>query len=242
MGTLKTLTVTAKSSVALKVVAAAVATLLVGGGVGVVVWANSAANQAAMAYRTQRETLDASLLKARQDGYTATDLAPITSQEATLERSQKPWFVLGEEPYYNDLTTRTSQLRSQLTTLERQLLSQAQADVTRQSSTAKTSITQAQQANAADLDIQGLQQRLDAVARAQGAAHSLKDYRAAAQQAQSVAQDAAALYSQVQQENQQIAQAAQQLIAQDAGNVGAIQAAGNQAVATANNDASIIAY
>ena len=243
MGTLRsTLTVTAKSSLALKVVAAAVAFLLVAGGVGVVVWANTAANQAAMAYRAERQRLDAGLLKARQDGYTATDLAPITSQEATLEISQKPWFVLGQEPYYNNLTTRTSQLRSELTTLERQVLLQAQADVTRQSSTAKASITQAQQANAADVDVQGLQQRLDAVARAQGAAHTLKDYRAAAQQAQSVAQDAAALLSQVQQENQQIAQAAQQLLSQNAGNISAIQAVGNQAVGTANNDASVIAY
>jgi hypothetical protein len=243
MGTLKsTLTVTAKSSIAIKVVAAAVAILVVAGGVGVVIWANTTANQAAMAYRTQRQQLDASLLEARQDGYTATDLAPITSQEATLETSQKPWFVLGEQPYYNNLTTRTSQLRSQLTTLERQVLTGAQADVTKQSNIARASITQAQQANAADVDIHGLQQRLDAVARAQGAAHTLKDYRAAAQQAQSVAQDAGALNSQVQQENQQIAQAAQQLLSQNAGNIGAIQAAGNQAVGTANNDSSIIAY
>src|SRR5215471_1862949 len=139
MGTLRSsLQGTVKGSIALKVVAAAVAILLVVGGVGVVIWANTAANQAAAAYRTQRQELDASLLKARQEGYTATDLAPITSQEATLETSQKPWFVLGEEPYYNNLSTRTTQLRSQLTTLERQVLAQAQADVIKQSSTART--------------------------------------------------------------------------------------------------------
>jgi lipoprotein-anchoring transpeptidase ErfK/SrfK len=233
---------TLMNSLALKVVAAAVAILLVAGGVGVVIWANTAANQSAAAYRTRHQELDASLLKARQDGYTATDLAPITSQEASLETSQKPWFVLGEEPYYNNLSTRTSQLRSQLTTLERQLLDEARTDSTKQSDAARTSITQAQQANAADLDVQGLQQRLDAVARAQGAAHTLKDYRAAAQQAQSVARDAAAVYSQVQQENQQIQQNAQQLLTQNGGNLQAIQTLGNQQVANANNDASVIAY
>src|SRR5260370_1437131 len=97
-------------------------------------------------------------------------------------------------------------------------------------------------ATAADLDVQPLQQRLDAVTRAQGAAHTLNDYRAAALQAQGVAQDAAALLTSTQQENQQIAQAAQQLATQTGGNVGAIQQAGNQAVFNANNDASVIAY
>src|SRR5215469_10832419 len=231
-----------KGSTALKVVAAAVAILLVAVGVGVVIWANTAANQAAAAYRTERLQLDASLLKASQEGYTTTDLAPITSQEARLEASQKPWFVLGEEPYYNSLTTRTRELRSQLTTLQRQVLDQAQAEVTRQSTAARASIAQAQQANAADVDVKGLQQRLDTVARAQGAAHTLKDYRAAAQQAQSVAHDAAAIYAQVQQENQQIQQNAQQLLTQNGGNLQAIQTLGNQQVGTANNDASVIAY
>jgi hypothetical protein len=103
-------------------------------------------------------------------------------------------------------------------------------------------MAQGQQANASDQDVQALQQRLDAVARAQGAAHTLKDYRAADQQATSVARDAAAMVSQVQQENQQIQQAAQQLISQNAGNLAAIQSAGSGAVANANNDASVLEY
>jgi lipoprotein-anchoring transpeptidase ErfK/SrfK len=233
---------TLMNSLTLKVVAAVAALVLVAGGVGVAVWSNSTANQSALAYKAKRDKLDAGLRTAGQQGYTAADLAPITSQESTLEASQKPWFVLGQAPYYDNLTTRTGGLQSQLTTLEQHLLDQARAGVTRQSDAARASIAQAQQANASDQDLQGLQQRLDTVARAQGAAHTLKDYRAADQQAQSVAQDAAAIYAQVQQENQQIQQAAQQLVSQNAGNLAAIQAAGNQAVAVANNSASIIAY
>ena len=230
------------NSLALKVVAAVVAVVLVAGGVGVAVWANSATNQAAHSYKTKRDKLDASLRTAAQQGYTTTDLAPITSQESTLESSQKPWFPPGQVPYYDNLASRTARLQVQLTALERQLLTEAQAEVAKQSDTAKTSITQAQQANASDQDVQGLQQRLDTVARAQGAAHTLKDYRAAAQQAQSVAQDAAAVVTQVKAENQQIVAAAQQIVTQDAGNLATIQATGNQGVATANNSASIIAY
>jgi lipoprotein-anchoring transpeptidase ErfK/SrfK len=233
---------TLMNSLALKVVAAVAAVVLVAGGVSVAVWSNSAANQAALTYKAKRDKLDASLRTAGQQGYTAADLAPITSQESMLETSQKPWFVLGQTPYYDSLATRTGDLQSQLTTLEQRLLDQARTDVTRQSDAARSSIAQARQANASDMDLQGLQQRLDTVSRAQGAAHALKDYRAAAQQAQSVAQDAAAIYAQVQQENQQIQAAAQQLVSQNSGNVAAIQAAGNQAVAAANNAASIVAY
>jgi lipoprotein-anchoring transpeptidase ErfK/SrfK len=233
---------TLMNSLALKVIAAAAALLLVAGGVGVVMWTNTVANQAALAYQAKRAKLDASLRTAGQQGYTATDLAPITSQEGTLEATQKPWFVLDQEPYYSNLSTRTGQLQSQLTTLEQQVLDQARGEVTKQTSAAQASIAQAQQANASDQDLQGLRQRLDTVARAQGAAHTLKDYRAAGLQAQSVAQDAAAIAAQLQQERQQIVQAAQQLVALDGGNVATIQAAGNQALATANDSGSIIAY
>jgi lipoprotein-anchoring transpeptidase ErfK/SrfK len=233
---------TLMNSLALKLVAAVAALVLVAGGVGLAVWSNSAANQAAITYKAKRDKLDASLRTAGQQGYTAADLVPITSQESTLEASQKPWFVLGQAPYYDSLATRTTALQSQLTTLEQHVVDQARTDVTRQSDAAKASIAQAQQANASDQDVQGLQQRLDTVARAQGAAHALKDYRAAAQQAQSVAQDAAAVTAQVQQENQQIQQAGAQLVTQNGGNLAAIQTAGNQWVGYANNDGSVIAY
>lgn len=230
------------NSLALKVVAAVVAIVLVAGGVGVAIWANTAANQAAHAYQAKRDRLDANLRTASQQGYTTTDLAPITSQETRLDASQKPWFAPGQVPYYDGLSSRTNGLIVQLGGLEQQLLDQSRGDITKQSNAAKASIAQAQQANASDQDVQALQQRLDAVARAQGAAHTLKDYRAADQQATSVAQDAAAIVGQLQQENQQIQQAAQQLISQNAGNLGAVQAAGTGAVANGNNDASVIEY
>jgi len=225
-----------------KVIAALAGVLLVAGVVGTAVWTNSMENQAAHAYQAKRARLDASLATAGQQGFTAADLAPVTSQERTLDSGVKPWFILDQAGYYDGLSSRVGQLQSQLTTLEQQLVDKARSDVTKHSDAARASIAQAQQANAADLDVQGLQQRLAAVTRAQGAAHTLKDYRAADQQALSVAQDAGTITTQAQQQNQQIQQAAQQLVAQDAGSLPAIQQAGNQAWENANNDASVIAY
>ncbi len=230
------------SSLAAKVVAAVVAVLLVGGGVGAAVWTNSTANTAARSYQAKRQALDASLSAAGKQGYTQADLAPITSQASALDTAEKPWFVLGQSGYFDRLAARATTLQGQLTTLEQRILDQTRRDVTQQSNDARASIARAQQANAADPDLQSLQQRLDAVARAQGAAHAVKDYRAAGQQARSVAQDADALAARTQQENRQIEQAGQQLVAQAGGNLAAIQSAGSQAVANANNDASIVAY
>jgi hypothetical protein len=225
-----------------RVMAAIVAAVVVVGGVGAAMWSGSAANRAASTYRAKRQALDASISAAGQQGYTRADLAPVTSQVGVLDVAQQPWFVLGQPGYYDGLTSRTTRLQSQLASLEQGLMDQARGDASRQTDAAKAAITQDQQANASDPDVQGLQQRMDAVARAQGAAHVLKDYRAAAEQAQSVARDATALFDRTQQENQAIQQAAQQLVAQNGGNLAAIQAAGNQAMATANNSASIVSY
>lgn len=230
------------SSLAVKVVAGGTAALVVLGGVGLALWGNSASSRAALAYQAKRRALDSSVSSAAQQGYTSRDLAPVTSRERQLDTGSEPWWLPGRPGYFEHLSQQTGQLQGQLTALERQLVDQARGDVSNQSDAAKAAIAQAQQANAPDPDVQSLQQRLDTVARAQGAAHTLKDYRAADQQALSVSQDAAALLVQAQQENQQIQTAAQQLVAQTGGNLGAIQQAGNQAVAGANNDASVVAY
>jgi lipoprotein-anchoring transpeptidase ErfK/SrfK len=230
------------SSLAVKVIAVGAAALVVLGGVGIAVWSNSTTSRSALAYQAKRRALDAAVSSASQQGYTSRDLAPVTSQERQLDAGAEPWWLPGRPGYFEHLSQQTGQLQVQLTALERQLVDQARADTTKQSDAAKTAIGQAQQANAPDPDVQSLQQRLDAVARAQGAAHTLNDYRAADRLALSVSQDAAALATQAQQENQQIQQAAQQIVAQNGGNLAAIQQAGNLAVANANNDASVVAY
>jgi hypothetical protein len=227
---------------AVKVLAAGAAVLLAAGGAGIVLWSTAATSQAARSYQARRGALDASLATARQQGYTATDLAPVTSRMRGLESTSEPWWLPGRPAYFEGQARLAADLQGRLGTLERQLQDQARTDASKQADAAKASVAQAQQANAADVDVQSLQQRLDAVARAEGAAHTLKDYRAAAQQAQGAAQDAATLVTNTQQENQQLTQAAQQLVAQNGGNLGAIQLAGNQSLFNANNDASIIAY
>src|SRR2546429_1272395 len=226
----------------LKIAAPAVAVALVLSSVGVLLWSNATTTQASNGYQQHRQALDASLRAASRQGYTSQDLAPVTSQLQALDSSQLPWWLPGRPAFYQHQAGETAQLQAQLDSLQRRLLSQAQSDATRQVSDAKTQIAQAQQASAADPDVQSLQQRLDGVLKLQGAAHTLKDYRTVAQQARDVATAGGALVAQTQQENQAIQQAAQQLVAQAGGNLGAVQQAGSQALLGGRNDASIAAY
>jgi lipoprotein-anchoring transpeptidase ErfK/SrfK len=230
------------SSLTLRIVAAIAAVVVVVGGVGLAYWSNSTASQSAIAYQAKRRALDAGLRTAGQQGYTNADLAPVTTRVNALETTTEPWWLFGRPGYFDGLATRTGQLQVQLDTLKQQLMDQARGDASKQADAAKTTIAQAQQANAPDPDVLALQQRLDAVSRGEGAAHTLKDYRAVATQAQSVAQDATAVFTAAQQENAAITQAAGQLVAQTGGNLAAVQQAGNQAIFKANNDATVVAY
>src|SRR5258708_9545288 len=218
---------TGRGATLVRTLALAVAAVVVLGGTGVVLWSRSSAGAASSGYQEKRQALATQLAAASQQGYTASDLAPVTSQVGRLDSSSEPWWLPGRAGYFQAQAAQAGALQGQLTAMEQGLKDQARADAGRQTDAIKAAIAQAQQANADDLDVQSLQQRLDAVSRAQGAAHTLKDYRAAASQAQSVAQDAATLLASTQQENQQLAQAAQQLATQSGGELGAPTRAGH---------------
>jgi len=230
-------------SLTARVVAAVAAVAVVAGGIGLVLWSNATTSRAKDDYLVKRHALDASLAAAQRDGYTSDDLAPITSAEDDLGRADATsWLTGGGPGRYSDLANRAVRLRAQLEQLRRQLVDQARTDAARKVDAARASIAQAQQASAPDPDVRSLQQRLDVVVRAEGAAHTIRDYRAADEQAQDVASDSASVTTDAQQEAQAIQQAAAQLVAQYGASLPAIQQAGKQAVANANNDGSVIAY
>lgn len=227
----------------IKVVALVLGAAVVLGGVGVALWSNNSAAQAAGAYQQRRQSLEAKLHAATQQGYTSRDLEPVIVHLQTLDRSQDPWWIPPSRPsYFQQRAAETVRIQSQLEVLEQGLLDQARSDAGQRVNADKAEIAQAQQNNAADPDVQALQQRLDAAVQGAAAARTLHDYRAVAQQAQAILPDATSLNVQAQQENQQIQQAAQQLVAQNSSNLGAIQQAGNQALANGRNEATIVAY
>jgi len=219
-----------------------VAVVVLLGGVGTALWSNSEGSKAAASYRSQRGVLEGEMRAAATQGYTSQDLEPVASQLRLIDGTKEPWWIPDQPGYFSHLAAQVGHLNTQLNSLRRQLLSQAQGDAGKQIESAKAEIAQAQQANADDSDIQSLQQRVNAAVAAQGAAHNVRDYRAVAQQAKAVVTDTTNVLNQATRENQQVQQLAQQLAAQTNGNLGAIQQAGNQALGGGRNDASVAAY
>lgn len=230
------------SSNKVKLIAAIVLAALVVAAVGVGAWSYTTANQAAVKYDQERGALVAQLRAAGEQGYTNQDLAPITNRLNALNSAAVPWFLPSRPSHYKSALSQTLDLEQQLRTIEQQQLSIARDGSTQQLAAAGTAANQAQQAQAADTDIQSLQQRIDNANKALGAAHNVRDYRTVFKQSQGIATDATTLLNQTQQENLQIQQAAQQLVASTGGNVQSIQQTGGKAISAGRNDASVAAY
>jgi hypothetical protein len=225
-----------------KLIAGVVLGLLLVAALGVGAWSYETANQAALKYDHQRGTLNAQLQAARQLGYTNEDLRPVTSRLDALNAAAVPWFLPSRPAHYTSALSVTLDLQQQLKVIEQQQLGKARDGSTQQLAAAGTAVNQAQQAQAADIDLQSLQQRIDTANKALGAAHDVREYRAVLTQAQSIAGDATNLVNQTQQENLQIQQAAQQLVASTGGNLQSIQQSGGKATSAGRNDASVAAY
>jgi lipoprotein-anchoring transpeptidase ErfK/SrfK len=198
--------------------------------------------QASNRYNQERSKLLADLRAANSQGYTAEDLGPITSALKAVEGQKEPALLVTSPAFYNHRADQVAALDSRLKVLKREVLDQAQADATRQATAAKAGIEQDRSLGAVDGELTPLQQRLDQVARAQGAAHTPGEYRSAQKQAQALLTDVTALGTAQQAENQAVGQAGEQLKAQAGGNPDAIKKAGTDALAAGRNDASVAAY
>jgi lipoprotein-anchoring transpeptidase ErfK/SrfK len=193
-------------------------------------------------YQRQRSQLDAELKAAATQGYTSDDLSPIASQWRTIESAPAPFWLLGGVDFYRNQAGRISQLRTDLRTLEQRLLTVAETDARRQIDVARSGIEQDRQLGADQPDLQALQKRLEDLARAQGAAHSVTDYRNVSHQARALSTDASALAAATQAETAEVRRATEELKSATGGNVDAIRKAGGDAVSQGRNDASVAAY
>lgn len=219
---------------------AALALLAVTG--GLLVESNFSAVQAQRSYQGHRQKLDLDLRAATAQGYTAADLEPITSQLRAVDSSSAPWWLTSRTDYYKRQDDQVVRLDADLNSRQGQLLTQAQTDATQQMSSTKSALAHDHDLGADDSDLKSLQQRLDDVARAQGAAHTITDFRNVVKQLQPVTNDVNALGVAQQAENDAVAKAADDLKGQTGGNLDSVRKAGNDAVYQARNDASIGAY
>ena len=218
------------------------ASTLIGVGAALVVSGNAAAARASVGYHRQHLVLDADLRAARGEGYTDADLAPITRTLKAVDGTIEPWWIPGRSEFYNHDTQTVDQLRKDLKRLEQRISNQTQASTNRRVVAAKAAIEQDRSLLAADSDLEALQRRVDDIGKAQSQARTIAELRTANKEAQSVATEAAALATQLRQENADLQTAGQDLLAQHGGNLDAIHKIGNDAAGAGRNEATIAFY
>jgi len=207
-----------------------------------VVAGNAAASRAAVAYHHQHLLLDQELRMAAGQGYTITDLRPITTRLKAVDSAREPWWIPGRSGFYEHEAGAVGQLRRDLKTLKLKLFTDAQSSAAQHIGSAGAAIDEDRRLAAADPDLEALQRRLQDVTMAQGSARTLSDFRTVGNQAFVVAGDAGMLAIQLNQENMEIQTAAAGLLAQTGPNLDAIHKAGSDALAAGRNEATIAAY
>ena len=90
----------------------------------VIAGANVATADASDRYQNQRHQLDQSLSQALQNGYTQSDLAPVTQRKSQLESTPEPFWVGSRPAYYQSQTQALADLNTQLKELQTTLLEQ----------------------------------------------------------------------------------------------------------------------
>src|SRR5262249_10754589 len=190
------------------------------------------AARAAQDFQRQRELAVRDLKAALAQGYTRDDLEPIASRMPSLDQAQAPPFWLGDRAgFYRQQAAHAKRLDSDLRARQQQVLKTSQDNPTRLIQDDRPAIEDLRPIGVDDADLQPLRERLDALAKAEGAARNVAEYRNVAQQAQELSRDVAKVRVAQEAENQAIRQAADDLRAQTGGNLDALRGAGNDSLA-----------
>lgn len=208
----------------------------------VLVTADRESSQALIQYQQQRGRLVADLRSAQQQGYTQDDLAPVSSQLSAVDNRNLPLWLWDRAAFYRKQAETAGQLDTQLRSLLQQVLEAAQGEATSEVQNDQEALARAQQVGVDPNDLTPFQQRLAALARTRGAAHTVVDYRKLTDQARNLAKDLATAIAAQEQENQILQQGADQLKVQTQGDLGALRKTGLDALAQGRNDATVAAY
>ncbi|MGH7911363.1 MAG: L,D-transpeptidase family protein, partial [Candidatus Dormibacteraceae bacterium] len=199
---------------------------------------NQGANANHALYQRQLKSLNFSVQQARRQGYSASDLKPITGDEQRLAEGSAPFVPWSRAAYYKSQAVRVAQLQGSLQGLLPQVLSNARDTVTQDVAQAQTLMTQNQSQGG---DVTQLQAQVAKVQQDEAQATTISEVRAVEASAQTAIKQATAQAAQLKQETAAIQAAANQLLAQTQ-DVQTLQTDGQTALANGNNDASLAAY
>ena len=193
-------------------------------------------------YQAARAKLTSDLGAAQGNGLTQAEIAPIAAQLAAID-SRRPALPSGIRLALDrsDIDA-LNQLDIQLKATQASVFQTASSDATSQLTAADAALAADKQIGVPDSDLGPLAKRLSDLKGAKASAQSIKDWRDVGTKATAVHDSLVKAGVTQQQENSAIQAAANALVQQTAGNLGAIQQAGTAALVLDRNDASIAAY
>jgi lipoprotein-anchoring transpeptidase ErfK/SrfK len=194
------------------------------------------------AYQQARTRLVADIKAAKQEGLPSANLTPITMALSSLDQATTPLLPSSKANFYLSNSQTAARLGAELAGERQRVLLSYTKDTATQLASTQAAIVHDQQVEVADLTLTSLTQRMAALTKASTAAQKIKDWQSLAAQATVLGNEAVAAGNKQEQENAAIQQAATALLQQTAGNLGALQQAGNAALASGRNDATIATY
>lgn len=190
----------------------------------------------------QAGKLDSQLSAAHKAGFTDSDLKPVSDRRLQVQAALPPLFFWEQADFYRSQASSYRDLQAQLKQAEAAAVQQATQQADSQLAAAKTAVDHARAVDVPEQQVADLQGRLDGLSQRRQAVTAIGDVRKLGSDADAVAADAGKAATAQDAENAAIQQAATALVQAKAGNLGAVQQAGNQSLAQGRNDATIAAY
>jgi len=201
------------------------------------------ANKAASnRYLQARTSLLTDLRAARGEGYSAADLADISTRLSALDRAQAPSLGGDAGSFYLANAVVVTQLDLELGARKTEVLANTTSDARTQLLKASAGVARGQALGALEIDLVPLQNRLAGARGLASSARTIADWRKADSELTFIAGDATSLVARQQSENAALQVAAAALAQQTSGNIDAIRKAGTDAQLNGRNDASVASY
>ena len=203
--------------------------------------AASAAGIAYQHFRTARSAFDAEVGSALQAGFSSQDLASVTAVRALLEDRSQPVWVADRVSYYERLTRTAETARDELRVVEDKAMDTARQQSSAAVQQAHDKVAEDAKLGADPADLKPLQDSIGTLDRDAAAAQTLKDHKTVVAEAQNVTQRASDIGAAQAAENQAVLAAGRDLVARSGGVDGARNAARGMLPA-ARNEASLAAF
>jgi len=208
----------------------------------VIAESQAASAEAYGGYQSSLSGMQKALNQAQEQGYTESDLQPVTDKLASISGRPEPFWVGDRPGFFHEQAVYLQQLRGALGAQEQLVTEQTRTNDQQAIAASKAEIDKDRQLGVDDSALADFQTRYDTLDKSFPTTSRLADLRKIGQTAGQLTADAQKAGAAQAVENDAIQQAADAIFGQQNGNVDALRSAGNTALANGRNDATVASY